>query len=114
LGLAQDDVKKFIFEPQPPPSGIEIPMEGKAKERREVGEGDDTVVVEDTSDDDDEDEETLQDRFQLRSRFSRPGLPHVPLVQVLMQKVHSAPITQQAEKLASHAQRESDVPVNFS
>jgi hypothetical protein len=36
--------------------------------------------VEDTSDDDD-DEETLQDRFQLRSRFSHPGLPHVPLVQ---------------------------------
>jgi hypothetical protein len=34
--------------------------------------------VEDTTDDDDE---TLQDRFQLRSRFSRPGLPHVPLVQ---------------------------------
>jgi hypothetical protein len=32
--------------------------------------------VEDTSD-----EETLQDRFQLRSRFSRPGLPHVPLMQ---------------------------------
>jgi hypothetical protein len=40
--------------------------------------------VEDTTnddDDDDDDEETLQDRFQLRSRFSRPGLPHVPLVQ---------------------------------
>jgi hypothetical protein len=36
--------------------------------------------VEDTSDEDG-DEETLQDRFQLRSRFSRPGLPHVPLVQ---------------------------------
>jgi hypothetical protein len=35
--------------------------------------------VEDTSDKDD-DEETLQDRFQLRSRFSRPGIPHVPLV----------------------------------
>jgi hypothetical protein len=65
------------------PHGIEIPKEGKAKakakERREVGEGDDTVIVEDTSDDDDE--ETLQDRFQLRSRFSRLGLPHVPLVQ---------------------------------
>jgi hypothetical protein len=29
--------------------------------------------MEDTSDEDD-DEETLQDRFQLRSRFSRPGL----------------------------------------
>jgi hypothetical protein len=53
LCLAQDDVKKFISEPQPPPSGIEIPKEGKAKERREVGEGHDTVVVEDTSDDDD-------------------------------------------------------------
>jgi hypothetical protein len=77
----QDDVKRFISEPQPPPSRIEVPKEGKAKERREVSEGHDTVVVEDTSDDDDEDEEKLQDRFQLRSRFSRPSLPHVPLVQ---------------------------------
>jgi hypothetical protein len=76
-------LKKFVSEPQPPPSGIEIPKEGKTKdkERREVGDGDDTVIVEDTSDDDDDDDETLQDRFQLRSRFSRPGLPHVPLVQ---------------------------------
>jgi hypothetical protein len=78
--FAQDDVKRFVSEPQPPPSGIEIPAEGKVKGRCEVGEGDDTVIVEDTSDDE-EDEETLQDRFQLRSRFSRPGLPHVPLVQ---------------------------------
>jgi hypothetical protein len=76
----QEDLKKFISEPQPPPSGIEIPREGEAKERREVGEGDDTIVVEDTTDDDDDDE-MLQDRFQLRSRFSRLGLPHVPLVQ---------------------------------
>jgi hypothetical protein len=78
----QDDLKKFVSEPQPPPQEVEILEEGKtkAKERREVGEGDDTVIVEDTSDEDD-DEETLQDRFQLRSRFSRPGLPHVPLVQ---------------------------------
>jgi hypothetical protein len=60
---------------------VEIPEEGKgkAKERREVGEGDDTVVVEDTSDEDDE--ETLQERFQLRWRFSRPRLPNVPLIQ---------------------------------
>jgi hypothetical protein len=82
----QDDLKRFVSEPQPPPQGIEIPKEGKAKakERREVSEGDDTVIVEDTSeDDDDEDDMTLQDRFQLRSRFSRPGLPHVPLVQDL-------------------------------
>jgi hypothetical protein len=78
----QDDLKKFVFEPPPPPQEVEIPEERKtkAKERREVGERDDTVVVEDTSDEDDN-EETLQDRFQLRSRFSRPGLPHVPLVQ---------------------------------
>jgi hypothetical protein len=78
----QDDLKKFVSEPQLPPQGIEIPeaRTTKAKERREFGEGDDTVIVEDTSEEDD-DEETLQDRFQLRSRFSRPGLPHVPLVQ---------------------------------
>jgi hypothetical protein len=77
----QDDVVKFVSEPASPPRLVEIPDEGKgkAKERREVGEGDDTVVVEDTSDEDDE--ETLQERFQLRSRFSHPGLPNVPLVQ---------------------------------
>jgi hypothetical protein len=78
----QDDLKKFVSEPPPPPQEVEIPEEGKtkAKVRREVGEGDDTLVVEDTSDEDD-DEETLQNCFQLRSRFSRPGLPHVPLMQ---------------------------------
>jgi hypothetical protein len=48
------------------------------KERRKVGEGDDTVTIEDTLND--EDEETLHERFQLRSRFSRPGLPNVPLI----------------------------------
>jgi hypothetical protein len=62
VSFAQDDVRRFVSEPQPPPSGIEVPVEGKVKERREVGEGDDTVIVEDTSDDE-EDEETLQDRF---------------------------------------------------
>jgi hypothetical protein len=78
----QDDLKKFVSEPPSPPQLVEVPEEGKAKakERREVGEGDDTVVVEDTSKEDDN-EETLQDRFQLQSRFSRPGLPHIPLVQ---------------------------------
>jgi hypothetical protein len=55
-------------------------MRGRASPRsRDVGEGYDTVVVEDTSDEDDE--ETLQEQFQLRSRFSRPVLPNVPLVQ---------------------------------
>jgi hypothetical protein len=79
----QDDIVKFVSEPASPPQLVEIPEEGKgkAKKRREVGEGDDTVVVEDTSDEDDE--ETLQERFQLWSRFSRPGLPNVPLIQDL-------------------------------
>jgi hypothetical protein len=78
----QDDLAKFVSEPASPPQLVEVLEGGKAKtkERREVGEGDDTVVVEDTSDEEN-DEETLQDRFQLRSRFSRPGLPHIPLVQ---------------------------------
>jgi hypothetical protein len=78
----QDDLVKFVSEPAWPPQLVKVPEEEKAKanERREVGEGDDTVVVEDTSEKDD-DEETLQEHFQLRSRFNRPGLPHIPLVQ---------------------------------
>jgi hypothetical protein len=78
--LLQDDIVKFVSEPSSPPRLVNTPEEGKgkAKERREVGEGDNTVIVEDTSDE--EDEETLQERFQLRSRFSRPGLPNVPLI----------------------------------
>jgi hypothetical protein len=46
----QDDIVKFVSEPVSPPRLVEIPDEGKgkAKERHEVGEGDDTVVVEDT------------------------------------------------------------------
>jgi hypothetical protein len=77
----KDDILKFVSESASPPRLVNIPEEGKgkAKERREVGEGDDTVVVEDTSDE--EDGETLQERFQLRSRFSRPGLPHTALVE---------------------------------
>jgi hypothetical protein len=78
--MLQDDIVKFVSEPASPPRLVNIPVEGngKAKEHREVGDGDDTVIVEDTSDE--EDEETLQERFQLRSRFSRPGLPNVPLI----------------------------------
>jgi hypothetical protein len=79
--VLQDDLKKFVSEPKPPPQEVEISEEGKTKAKeREVGEGDDTVIVKDTSDEDD-DEEMLQDRFQLRPRFSHTGLPHVPLVQ---------------------------------
>jgi hypothetical protein len=79
--LLQDDIVNFFSEPASPPRLVEIQEKGKgkAKKRREVGEGDDTIIVEDTSDEDDE--ETLQERFQLRSRFSRPGLPSVSLIQ---------------------------------
>jgi hypothetical protein len=48
------------------------------KEHHKVDEGDDTVTIEDTSDE--KDGETLQERFRLRSRFNRPGLPHIPLI----------------------------------
>jgi hypothetical protein len=79
--LLKDDVTKFVSNPTPPPRLVDIPEEGKgkAKERREVGEGDDTVTIEDTSDE--EDGETLQERFLLWSRFSRPGLPNVLLIE---------------------------------
>jgi hypothetical protein len=71
---------KFISDPPSPPQLEDVPAEGKgkAKERCEVGEGEDTVTIEDTSDD--EDEETLQEQFQLQSRFSHPGLPHIPVI----------------------------------
>jgi hypothetical protein len=78
--MLQDDIVKFVSEPASPPRLVNIPEEGKgkAKERRKHGEGDDTVIVEDTSDE--EDEEMLQERFQLRSKFSRPRLPNVPVI----------------------------------
>jgi hypothetical protein len=70
---------KFISDPPSPPQLEDVPVEGKGKEeeRRKVGEGDDTITIEDT---DDDDKKTLQDRIQLRSRFSRPGLPHIPII----------------------------------
>jgi hypothetical protein len=57
--LLQDDITKFISDPTPPPQHVDIPEEGKAKakERREIGEGDDTVTIENTSNE--EDGETL-------------------------------------------------------
>jgi hypothetical protein len=77
--LLQDDIAKYVFDPTPPPQPIDIPEEGKGKECHEVDEGDDTVTIEDTSDE--EDGKTLQERFQLRSRFSRPGLPNVHVIE---------------------------------
>jgi hypothetical protein len=78
--VLQDDVVKFISDLPAPPQPEDMLADGKdkVKEHHEVGEGDDTVTIEDTSDD--EDEETLQERFELRSRFSHPELPNVPLI----------------------------------
>jgi hypothetical protein len=47
--------------------------------RREVSERDNAIVIEDRSDD--EDEKTLQQRFQLRSKFSRAGIPVIPVIE---------------------------------
>jgi hypothetical protein len=78
--LLQDDIAKFVSDPTPPPQLVDIPKEGKSKvkERREVGKGDDTVTIEDLR----------RGRFgntpgviQLRSKFSRPGLPNIPLIE---------------------------------
>jgi hypothetical protein len=65
--LLQDDIAKFISDPTPPPRHVDILEEGKgkAKERREGGEVDDTVTIKDTSDE--EDGEKLQES---RSSFS--------------------------------------------
>jgi hypothetical protein len=59
--LLQDGIAKFVSDPTSPPQLVDILEEGKSKvkERREVGEGDDTVTIEDTSDE--EDGETLQE-----------------------------------------------------
>jgi hypothetical protein len=53
--LLQDDIAKYVSDPTPPPQFVDILVEGKgkAKEYREVGEGDDTVTIEDTSDEED-------------------------------------------------------------
>jgi hypothetical protein len=78
--MLEDDIVNFVSKPASPPQLVNIPEEGKvkAKERREVGQSGETVIIEDMSDE--EAEETLQERFQLRSWFSRPGLPNVPLI----------------------------------
>jgi hypothetical protein len=74
--MTSSSMSTIHLAPPPSPQLENVPKEGK--ERREVGEGDNTVTIEDTSDE--EDGETLQERFQLQSMFSRPGLPDVPLI----------------------------------
>jgi hypothetical protein len=94
---------KFVFEPASPPRLVNIPKEGKgkAKERCKVSEGDETVIVEDTSDE--EDEETLQERFQLRSRFSRSGLPNVPLIHVPPTRLETSLLRRRGGRATWHA-----------
>jgi Flp pilus assembly protein TadG len=75
-------VKKYISIPPSPPR-LEGQMQGKAepkaKERREVGDGNDAVVIGNTSGD--EDKEMLQQEFQLRSRFSRARMPNSSVIE---------------------------------
>jgi hypothetical protein len=101
--LLLDDIVKFVSEPASPPRLVEIPEEGKikAKEHCEVGEGDDTVNLEDTSDE--HDEETLQERLQLRSRFSRLGLPNVLLIQDALNSLEaSLPVPPRKPRNVAH------------
>jgi hypothetical protein len=53
--LLPGDLTKFVSDLASPPRLVDILEEGKGKgkERREVGEGDDTVTIEDTSDEED-------------------------------------------------------------
>jgi hypothetical protein len=73
-------VKKYISVLPSPPrleEQTQGKVEPKSKECCEVSEGDDDIIIEDSSDD--ENEETLQQRFQLRSRFSQAGIPNIPV-----------------------------------
>jgi hypothetical protein len=75
-------VAKYVFV-LPSPPRLEGQAQGrgetKAKEHREVCKGDDVVVIEDSLDD--EDEETLQQQFQLCSRFSRARMPGILVIE---------------------------------
>jgi hypothetical protein len=66
--MLQDDIVKFVSEPASPPQLGNISVgKSKAKERREVGEGDDTIIIEDTP--------TRKTRRRFRSGSScGPGL----------------------------------------
>jgi hypothetical protein len=59
--MLMDDIVKFVSDPPSPPRLEDVLVEGKgkAKERHEVGEGDDIVTIKDTFDD--EYEEMLQE-----------------------------------------------------
>jgi hypothetical protein len=73
-------VEKYVFVP-PPRRDLWEMRRGKERPRkknREVGEGDDVVIIEDNLDD--EDEETLQEWFQLRSRFSQARMLDIPVI----------------------------------
>lgn len=72
-------MKKYISIP-PSPHGLRNKHRGRRNpRRRNAVNGDDAVIIEETFDN--EDEETLQQRFQLRSRFSRAGMPHIPVIE---------------------------------
>jgi hypothetical protein len=74
---------KIVTDPAPPPRLVDIPEEGKgkAKERREVSEGDDTVTIEDTTNE--------KDGEMSRSGFScGPGSAVLSGPMSLLSRIH--------------------------
>jgi hypothetical protein len=80
--LLQDDIAKYVSDPTPLPQFVDIPEEGKgkAKGRREDGEGDDTVTIEDTSDE--EDVETSKSDFSCGLGSADLGCPIFPSLRI--------------------------------
>jgi hypothetical protein len=80
--LLQDDITKFVSDPTPPPRLVDIPEEckSKAKHRREVGEGDNTVTIEDTSDE--EDGKCCRSNFSYGSGSADLGYPTSPSLMI--------------------------------
>jgi hypothetical protein len=73
---------KVYLRPNSPPQIVDIPKEGKgkAKERREVGNGDDTVTIEDTSDE--EDGKCSRSNFNFGPGSADLGYPTFPLLKI--------------------------------
>jgi hypothetical protein len=71
---------RSLSDPAPPHRLVDISEEGKgkAKERREVGEGDDTVTIEDTTDEDDGGNApgAVSATVQVQPTWATPHPPH--------------------------------------
>jgi hypothetical protein len=82
LLFCANDIAKFVSDPASPPRLVDIPEEGKgkAKECREVGEGEDTVTIEDTTDE--EDGERSRSGFSCDPGSADLGCPTSPSLKI--------------------------------